>query len=88
MYFDNLLFFFSKFLNEIAYIYYVSVNQKSGGPTPKELLRLLDQCDLCNSHCSTPCISPCPSLLGHASRIKASNVAFLNQQQQQQENTN
>ncbi|CAH1393201.1 unnamed protein product [Nezara viridula] len=65
-----------------------SVNQKSGGPTPKELLRLLDQCDLCNSHCSTPCISPCPSLLGHASRIKASNVAFLNQQQQQQENTN
>lgn len=63
------------------------VAQKNGGPTPKELLRLLDQCDLCNSHCSTPCISPCPSLLGHASRIKASNVAFLNQQHHQQDNS-
>lgn len=60
--------------------------QTSGGPTPEELLKLLDQCDLSNSHSSTPCLSPCPSLGGHpAARLKASNVAFLNQQQQQAE---
>ncbi|XP_034239319.1 BTB/POZ domain-containing protein KCTD3 [Thrips palmi] len=59
--------------------------QTSGGPTPEELLKLLDQCDLSNSHSSTPCLSPCPSLANHpAARLKASNVAFLNQQQQQQ----
>ncbi|KAL1114807.1 hypothetical protein AAG570_007631 [Ranatra chinensis] len=65
-----------------------TATQNSGGPTAKELLRLLDQCDLCNSHCSTPCISPCPSLVGAAARIKASNVAFLNQQQQQENQPN
>lgn len=60
--------------------------QTSGGPTPEELLKLLDQCDLSNSHSSTPCLSPCPSLANHsAARLKASNVAFLNQQQQQVE---
>ncbi|KAK3926728.1 BTB/POZ domain-containing protein KCTD3 [Frankliniella fusca] len=60
--------------------------QTFGGPTPEELLKLLDQCDLSNSHSSTPCISPCPSLIGHpAARLKASNVAFLNQQHQQAE---
>jgi len=51
-----------------------------GGPSPEELLKLLDQCDLSNSHCSTPCLSPCPSLGHPAARIKAANVAFLNQQ--------
>ncbi|XP_044729954.1 BTB/POZ domain-containing protein KCTD3 isoform X2 [Chrysoperla carnea] len=62
------------------------IDQSNGGPTPEELLRLLDQCDLSNSHCSTPCMSPCPSLaLSNAmsvatARIKACNVAFLNQQ--------
>lgn len=57
--------------------------QTSGGPTPEELLKLLDQCDLSNSHSSTPCLSPCPLQAGHtAARLKASNVAFLNQQQQ------
>uniref|UniRef100_A0A0A9Y2Y0 BTB/POZ domain-containing protein KCTD3 n=2 Tax=Lygus hesperus TaxID=30085 RepID=A0A0A9Y2Y0_LYGHE len=55
------------------------VQQTSGGPTAKELLRILDQCDLCHSHCSTPCISPSPSLAGPALRIKPSNVAFLSQ---------
>ncbi|KAG8230985.1 hypothetical protein J437_LFUL003943 [Ladona fulva] len=61
-----------------------------GGPTPEELLRLLDLFDLSNSHCSTPCISPCPSAILAASisqtssgaappRLKASNVAFLAQ---------
>lgn len=52
-----------------------------GGPTPDELIRLLDQCDLSNSLCSTPCMSPCPSNLPTATiaRLKAANVAFLNQ---------
>ncbi|XP_028048056.1 BTB/POZ domain-containing protein KCTD3 isoform X3 [Monomorium pharaonis] len=53
----------------------------SGGPTPEELWKLLDQCDLSNSHCSTPCISPSPSLLAAGPRIKSSNVLFLNQSQ-------
>ncbi|KAH1007210.1 BTB/POZ domain-containing protein KCTD3 isoform X2 [Dendroctonus ponderosae] len=50
-----------------------------GGPSPAELLRMLDQCDISNSLCSTPCMSPCLSLAA-AARLKASNVAFLNQQ--------
>ncbi|RLU16359.1 hypothetical protein DMN91_012119 [Ooceraea biroi] len=53
----------------------------SGGPTPEELWKLLDQCDLSNSHCSTPCISPSPSLIAAGSRIKTSNMLFLNQSQ-------
>ncbi|XP_015119776.1 BTB/POZ domain-containing protein KCTD3 isoform X2 [Diachasma alloeum] len=52
-----------------------------GGPTPEELWKLLDQCDLSNSHCSTPCISPCASVVSSGPRLKASNVQFLNQSQ-------
>ncbi|XP_076441974.1 BTB/POZ domain-containing protein KCTD3-like [Babylonia areolata] len=36
---------------------------EDGGPSGLELLRLLDQCDLSSSRCSTPCISPSPSLM-------------------------
>lgn len=54
-----------------------------GGPTADELIRLLDQCDLSNSHCSTPCLSPCPSAISigaaTVARLKPFNVAFLNQ---------
>ncbi|XP_044265380.1 BTB/POZ domain-containing protein KCTD3 [Tribolium madens] len=50
-----------------------------GGPSPEELLQMLDQCDLSNSLCSTPCMSPLPSIAA-AARLKSSNVAFLNQQ--------
>lgn len=55
----------------------------NGGPTPQELLRMLDQCDLSNSLNSTPCMSPSPLLAatGNAAavaRLKASNLAFLN----------
>lgn len=57
--------------------------QNSGGPTAEELIKLLDQCDLSNSHCSTPCISPCLSLVGVTPRIKTANVAFLNQSTEQ-----
>lgn len=56
------------------------VEKTNGGPTPEELLRLLDQCDLSNSLCSTPCMSPSPSLAA-AARLKSSNIAFLNQLQ-------
>ncbi|KAF7990909.1 hypothetical protein HCN44_000714 [Aphidius gifuensis] len=53
-----------------------------GGPTPEELWKLLDHCDLSNSHCSTPCISPCPSAISMSCpRLKASNIQFLNQSQ-------
>lgn len=55
--------------------------ESSGGPTPEEFWKLLDQCDLSNSHCSTPNISPSPSLIASGPRIKASNVLFLNQSQ-------
>ncbi|XP_055377861.1 BTB/POZ domain-containing protein KCTD3 isoform X2 [Condylostylus longicornis] len=81
-----------------------SIQQNAGGPNANELLRLLDQCDISSSHCSTPCMSPHIfqtfisqsqpnntgfSLFNNGSsfpRIKASNVALLNQSQQQQNN--
>ncbi|XP_017475811.1 PREDICTED: BTB/POZ domain-containing protein KCTD3 [Rhagoletis zephyria] len=56
----------------------------SGGPDTHELLRLLDQCEISNSLSSTPCMSPCLSVVGGMAnatiaRMKASNVALLNQ---------
>ncbi|CAG9766347.1 unnamed protein product [Ceutorhynchus assimilis] len=59
--------------------YKTDVVKTDGGPSSSELLRMLDQCDISNSLCSTPCMSPCPTLAA-AARLKASNVAFLNQQ--------
>ncbi|KAF5308188.1 hypothetical protein FQR65_LT06368 [Abscondita terminalis] len=56
------------------------VDKTNGGPSPEELLHLLDQCDLSNSLCSTPCMSPSPSLATTV-RLKSSNIAFLNQWQ-------
>lgn len=58
--------------------YKTDTEMTNGGPSPEELLRLVDQCDLSNSLCSTPCMSPSPSLAA-AVRLKSSNVAFLNQ---------
>lgn len=57
-----------------------TADKENGGPSPEELLHLLDQCDLSNSLCSTPCMSPSPSLAA-AVRLKSSNLAFLNQWQ-------
>lgn len=57
------------------------LTQVSGGPTASELLRLLDQCDLSNSLCSTPCISPCLWSNSGSARIKSANVVFLSQNQ-------
>ncbi|CAD6230010.1 GSCOCG00006687001-RA-CDS [Cotesia congregata] len=59
----------------------------AGGPSPEELWKLLDQCDLSNSHCSTPCLSPCPAIVSSGPRIKASNVQFLNQLQNSESNS-
>lgn len=58
----------------------------TGGPSPREMVRLLDQCDLTNSHCSTPCISPSLTNIGSSARLKASNVAFLCYQAKSPEN--
>lgn len=61
-------------------------NTNNGGPTKYELLRLLDQCDLSNSHYSTPSSTPClpintvmpvhNSLL--RTKLKTANLIFLN----------
>ncbi|KAG5872675.1 hypothetical protein JTB14_012951 [Gonioctena quinquepunctata] len=59
--------------------YKTDVDKTNGGPSTEELLMMLDQCDISNSLCSTPSISPSP-FLAAASRLKSSNVAFLNQQ--------
>jgi len=61
----------------------------SGGPDTNELLRLLDQCEISNSSCSTPCMSPCLSAVGGGmatsiARMKASNIALLNREPSQQ----
>lgn len=56
--------------------------QKSNGLSADELLQELDQCDLSNSHSTTPSsMSPCISNLqnAHHTRLKSSNVNFLNQ---------
>lgn len=58
-------------------------SKNNGGPTCEELLHMLEQCDLSSSLCSTPCMSPSPSLTSTAARIKANNIAFLNQNQTQ-----
>jgi hypothetical protein len=60
------------------------VTQRSGGPTPEELLRLLDQCDISTSYACTPCPSPSPLLMASVispHRLKAANLVFLSQQQ-------
>lgn len=80
MLFTNALhrFFFVQFT---LYRVIIFLGEKTnGGPSPEELLHLLEQCDLSNSLCSTPCMSPSPSLAA-AVRLKSSNVAFLNQLQ-------
>lgn len=76
-----LIFFFFNEYNNINYNINMLIVDVSGGPTPEELWKLLDQCDLSNSHSSTPCISPCPSLISTGPSIKTSNVLFLNQSQ-------
>lgn len=52
-----------------------------GGPSPQELVRQLDQCELTQgSRCSTPCLSPSPSLPpASLLRLKERNIAFINQ---------
>lgn len=59
------------------------IQPTEGGPTMHELIRLLDYCDLSNSHNSTPSSTPSSfSLLGTNSllktKLKAANLIFLN----------
>lgn len=81
-----LCFFFLPFnwRNKITFSRFVILSTAQtigGGPTTEELIQLLDQCDISNSLCSTPCMSPCLSSISSntITRLKASNVAFLNQ---------
>jgi len=59
----------------------------TGGPTARELVRLLDHCDLTNSRPATPSISPSPSLMPSSSHYRTSvalRAAFLNSRPQSQ----
>lgn len=40
----------------------VDVREEGGGPTPSELVQLVDQCDLSSSRNTTPSVSPSPQL--------------------------
>ena len=48
-----------------------------GGPTPKELVKLLDQCDISQSLNSTPCVSPSPSIIGGTFNQRLSRQSLL-----------
>jgi len=61
------------------------MSRDEGGPSPAELVRQLDQCELTNSRCPTPCISPSPSQAAASARVKAANIAFLQNQSQHNE---
>lgn len=41
--------------------------EDSGGPSPQELMRLLDHCNLSNSRMTTPSVSPSPSAMAATS---------------------
>jgi len=41
---------------------------RGGGPSPAELISQLETCELTNSRCSTPCLSPSPSLSQQAAQ--------------------
>lgn len=59
---------------------FFAVQKSSGGPSADELLTELDQCDLSNTNTNTPSMSPCINNLQAAqTRLKSSNVTFLNQ---------
>ena len=57
--------------------YFLLADKGQGGPTPKELIKLLDQCEISQSQTSTPCISPSPSLLVTSQRqFSQEGIAF------------
>ena len=47
-------------------LYLLTGTVKDGGPTAKELVKLLEQCDLSSSRSPTPCVSPSPSMMNIA----------------------
>lgn len=58
--------------------------EEEGGPSPEELVRMLDHCDLSNSRCTTPSVSPSPSLLStnipHIGTPQSARKRLLQQQ--------
>ena len=55
-------------------------------PCYQELIRQLEQCELTSSRCSTPCLSPSPSLTVSQMRLKERNLAFINHNSDNNEN--
>ena len=55
-------------------------------PLYQELIRQLEQCELTSSRCSTPCLSPSPSLTVSQMRLKERNLAFINHNSDNNEN--
>ena len=54
------------------------------GPTPSELVRSLEQCEVIASRASTPAPTPNPAAVFHgAAKIKPANVPILRQLQSQ-----
>ena len=51
-----------------------------GGPTPEELVRLLDQCDISNSRQTTPSVSPSPSLMAANQHTSSASSLLSNHQ--------
>ena len=47
---------------KICDLWYVAVREEDGGPSPSELVQLVDQCDLSSSRNTTPSVSPSPQL--------------------------
>lgn len=49
-----------------------------GGPTQNELLQVLDNCDLSNSRCTTPSVSPAASLYNTSgsNRVRCAGAAL------------
>ena len=46
-----------------AFLSNIAATGNTGGPTATELVHILSQCELSNSRCTTPSVSPSPSLL-------------------------
>ena len=64
----------------LEFFYKKEPTSGEGGPSAEELIRQLDQCELTSSRCSTPCLSPSPSLtVGQQARLKERNIAFITQ---------
>ena len=67
----------------LEFFYKKEPTSGEGGPSPQELVRQLDQCELTSSRCSIPCLSPSLTVGGQQARLRERNIAFINQSQQE-----